>query len=117
MLRTDHRYPPTAHMPLPPMSVDHHFEAITVPAQLPTIERLTPSSRACGADACNQGRGVPCTAGCGIKRLTEDDLRELQRMIEQRQRPPEVPSFRLWLAGALGAAAFAVGYLLGGFLP
>lgn len=111
MLRTDHCYPPTQHAPLDvPTVFDFHFEAITMPAPLPpTVEPLAPSR----PTRCPHPEGCAADEVC-IYRCVVHRLQDEATGVHVRTEPPRrVP----WLACAIGAALFAVGYLLGRFLP
>lgn len=116
MLRTDHRYPPTAHAPLGPPVVDYHHETITMPVELPTIERLTPSP-ACGSDICNQGRGDPCRNGCVqplAQRLLDAAPAAFSAIDRGQRRADRAATLAMF---AFGAIAFTIGYVLGRWLP
>ena len=133
MLRTDHCYPPTVHAPLHPTVADHHFEALTMPAPLPpTIEPLTPSPRRTNIPPLPEVTFTDDEAewlwrdqqraraawGASIVTRTHDDQVALnatrRAALDAKLQPPSrVP----WFGLAVGAALFAVGYLMGRWLP
>lgn len=124
MLRTDHCYPPTQHAPLGPPIVDHHFEALTMPAPLPpTIEPLTPTPEVTFTDdeaewlwRDQQRARAAWGLGAAADRLV-GSAAAAQEVLD-RLHPPRKPPRRMpWFGLVVGAALFAVGYLMGRWLP
>lgn len=120
MLRTDHCYPPTVHAPLYPTVADHHFEAITMPAPLPpVVEPLAPTPEVVFT-------GDEAEA---LWRMQQDARHrwggEARRLVASPPwaitpiPAPAKPDHGLstLAACAVGAALFAIGYLLGRWLP
>lgn len=143
MLRTDHCYPPTVHAPLYPTVADHHFEAITMPAPLPpVVEPLAPSPQRTNNPPLPEvtltdddvevlwhgsrrarAAWTPTAATIvhhrpGIAARTQPAQAAAnataRALLDAKPKPPRRVS---WLACAIGAALFAVGYLLGRWLP
>lgn len=145
MFRTDHCYPPTVRAPLDDSPVfDFHFEAIAMPpAPLPpVVEPLAPSPwrtnnpplpevtltddevEALWHDSRRvRAAWTPTAAtiahhGQGIAARTQPAQvvanGTARALLDAKPKPPRRVS---WLACVAGAALFAVGYLLGRWLP
>lgn len=131
MLRTDHCYPPTVHAPLDALTVfDFHFEAITMPAPLPpAIEPLAPSRRHTNnppvprlAEPHSYGSRylLPNTEARAHARKAVYILQGVDQQGRQATGVhvrPQPPSRVPWLGLVVSVALFAVGYLLGRWLP
>lgn len=128
MLRIDHCYPPTVHAPLDaPATFDFHFEALTMPAPLPpTIEPLAPSRPPLPEVTFTddeaewlwrdqqRARAAWGLGAAGDPYPNPEARARARAALDAEPQPPRrVP----WLACAIGAALFAVGYLLGRWLP
>ena len=110
MFRTDHCYPPTVHAPLYPTVEDHHFEAITMPAPLPpAVEPLAPSPRH------TNNPPVPARKAVYIPKGADQQGRQATGVYVRTE--PQPPRRVPWLACAVGAALFLVGFCVGRMLP
>lgn len=131
MFRTDHCYPPTVRAPLDDSPVfDFHFEAIAMPAPLPpTIEPLPPSPRRTNnppvprlAEPHSYGSRylLPNTEARAHARKAVYILQGVDQQGRQATGVhvrPQPPSRVPWLGLVVSVALFAVGYLLGRWLP